>query len=109
MSSIKIITPGDDLAIVSDLYESGALANLSAATISACIQDGSGRRIIAPTAQSSATTGAAWATGRVVCAFSAALSVSLRVGSAWLEINVTRAGKRTTWPLIALDVQASAA
>lgn len=103
----QLVTIGDDIAIVQDLYEDGALVDVSAATISAAIQDGTGCPILPLTAQSSSASGAAWATGRVVCEFTAATSVALKRGSAWLQIVVTRSAKRTTWPLISLDVQAS--
>lgn len=106
MALPQIITPGDDIAIVEDLYEDGALVNLSTATIDATIQNGRGVAILARVSQSSGATGADWANGRVVCEFSATTSTSLSEGTAWLEIGVTRAGKRTTWPLIELEVQA---
>lgn len=106
MAQAQVITPGDDIAIVQDLYEDGVLVNLSAATIDAVLQDGCGHELIPRVAQSSATTGAAWATGRVVCSFTAAASGNLQRGTVYLEINVTRAGKRKTWPLIEIEVQA---
>lgn len=102
----QIITPGDDIAIVQDLYEDGALPDLSAATITAALQDGDGRALLPRTDQSSSASGAAWATGRVVCEFTAAVGLALSQGTVYLEINVTRSGKRTTWPLIEIEVQA---
>lgn len=102
----QVITRGDDIAITEDLYEDGSLVNLTGATVEAAIQDGNGRQLLPRTAQSSSASGAAWATGRVVCEFSSDESVVLCRGTAYLEINVTRSGKRTTWPLIELEVQA---
>lgn len=102
----QVITPGDDIAIVQDLYEDGELADLSGATITAALQDGDGRVLLPRTAQSSSASGAAWAEGRVVCEFTAASSLSLSQGTVYLEINVTRSAKRTTWPLIEIEVQA---
>jgi hypothetical protein len=108
MARQHVITPGDDLALVNDLYEDGALGNLSAATIRACIQDGTGNRIVDWASQSPSASGAAWATGRVVCEFSSANSLALCPSDAFLEIEVTRSGKVTTWPLIGYDVQQGA-
>jgi hypothetical protein len=108
MPQVQIITPGDDLALVQDLYENGLLVDVSAATINAAIQDSFGNILIASTSQSSSASGAAWATGRVVCEFTSAQSAVLSRGNAWLEIEVIRSAKRTTWPLIPLDVQATA-
>lgn len=105
MPQAPIVTPGDDIALAQDLYENGALVNVSSATINAAMQDSRGRQLIATTAQTSAASGAAWATGRVVVEFTAAQSIALQRGDAWLEIEVIRAGKKTTWPLFPLEVQ----
>jgi hypothetical protein len=102
------ITVGDDLALIVDLYENGVLVDVSAATIRAALQDGLGNVLIASTAQSSSASGASWSTGRVVCEFTAAQSSALRRGDAWLEVEVTRSGKKTTWPLIPFVVQQGA-
>lgn len=105
MPQPDIITVGDDLALMQDLYENGVLVDVSAASIKASMQDGFGRILIAATVQSAAAVGAAWATGRVVCEFPASVSTQLVRGDAWLEIEVTRAAKKTTWPLIPFEVQ----
>lgn len=105
MAQAPIVTPGDDIALVQDLYENGALVNLSSATIYAALQDSRGRQLIATTLQSSSSSGAAWTTGRVVVEFTAAQSIVLQRGDAWLEIEVTRSGKKTTWPLYEIEVQ----
>ena len=105
MSQSPIVTPGDDIAITRDLYENGILADLSSATIYAALQNARGRQYISSTLQSSSAAGAAWTTGRVVIEFSAAQSIVLRRGDAWLEIEVIRAGKKKTWPLFLIEVQ----
>ena len=105
MPQPPIITPGDDIALVQDLYENGVLVNVSGATIYAALQDSRGKQLVASTLQSSSASGAAWSTGRVVCEFSASATGSLQRGDAWLEIEVTRSGKKTTWPLFELEVQ----
>lgn len=105
MAQSPIVTPGDDIALVQDLYENGALVDVSAATIYAALQDSRGTQLVSSTLQSLSASGAAWATGRVVCEFPASKSTSLRRGDAWLEIEVIRAGKRTTWPLFEIEVQ----
>lgn len=106
MPQAQVITPGDDIAIVQDLYEDGALVNLTGATIEAVLQDGCGCELLPRATQSSGATGASWATGRVVCEFSAANGETLKRGTAYLEINVTRSGRRVTWPLIEVEIQA---
>ena len=105
MPQPPIITPGDDIALVQDLYENGILVNVSAATIYAALQDSRGNQLIASTLQSSSASGAAWSTGRVVCEFPASATGSLQRGDACLEIEITRSGKKTTWPLFELEVQ----
>lgn len=105
MAQCPIVTPGDDIALVQDLYENGVLVDVSSATIYAAIQDSRGTQYIASTLQSSSASGAAWATGRVVCEFPASATIALTRGDAWLEVEVTRAGKKTTWPLFQLEVQ----
>lgn len=105
MSQPPLVTPGDDIAITRDLYEDGILANLTGATIYAALQNARGRQYIASTLQSSSASGAAWATGRVVVEFTAAQSIALRRGDAWLEIEVIRGGKKKTWPLFHIEVQ----
>lgn len=105
MSQSPIVTPGDDIAITRDLYEDGVLVNLTGATINAALQNARGQQYIATTLQSSSTSGASWATGRVVVAFTAAQSIALNRGDAWLEIEVIRSGKKKTWPLFLIEVQ----
>lgn len=105
MSQPPIVTPGDDIAITRDLYENGILADLSSATIYAALQNGRGQQYITATLQSSSSVGASWSTGRVVIEFSAAQSIALRRGDAWLEIEVIRSGKKKTWPLFMVEVQ----
>ena len=105
MPAAQIVTPGDDIALVQDLYENGSLVDVSSATITAAIHDGNGCSIIARTAQSSSASGASWATGRIVCEFAASVTTALQIGTVFLEIAVTRSGKRTTWPLVELEVQ----
>lgn len=105
MSQSPIVTPGDDIAITRDLYESGILVNLTGATIYAALQNARGQQYIATTLQSSSASGAAWATGRVVAEFTSAQSIALNRGDAWLEIEVIRSGKKKTWPLFYIEVQ----
>jgi len=105
MAQSPIVTPGDDIALVQDLYENGVLVDVSSATIYAALQDSRGKQLVVSTLQSSSASGAAWATGRVVCEFSASVTIALQRGDAWLEIEVTRSGKKTTWPLFQIEVQ----
>ena len=100
-----LVTAGDDLAISLTLYENGVAAVFTGGTISAAIQDGRGRQIVVSTAQSSSATGAAWATGVVVCEFARATTTGLSPIDAWLEIEVIRSGKKKTWPLFPIEVQ----
>lgn len=105
MAQAPIVTNGDDIALVQDLYENGTLVDLSAATIYAAIQDSFGNQIIASRQQSSSASGAAWGAGRVVCEFPSSVTASLPRGDAWLEVEVTRSGKKTTWPLFSIEIQ----
>lgn len=105
MAQAPIVTNGDDIALVQDLYENGALVDLSSATIKAAIQDSFGSQLISSTVQSSSASGASWSTGRVVCEFPSTATTALQRGDAWLEIEVIRSGKKTTWPLFAIEIQ----
>ena len=105
MAADPIVTVGDDISLTRGMYEGGVLTNLSGATIVAAIQDGDGNILVGPVTQSSSATGASWTGGIVVCEFPAALTTGLPIGFVSLEIEVTRAGKKNTWPLIDLQVQ----
>jgi hypothetical protein len=101
-----IVTTGDDVLVTVTLYDNGAPVNVTAGSISACIQDGLGNQLVTSTAQSSGTAGASFSTGVVVCYFPASICGSLRRGDAWLEVQWTNgSGIKRTWPLIALEVQ----
>jgi len=101
-----IITASDDIVVTAYLSSGGSDVNCSASTIKAALQNGKGSTLIAGTAQSSATTGAAWATGVVVVVFPRTITAGLCVGDAYLEIEeTTSAGIRRTYPLVALEVQ----
>lgn len=98
-------TSGDDWRLGLTLWEAGLVKNVSAATaIQAALRTTAGDTAIAATAQSSATTGAAWGTGIVVAAFAAAATAVLPAGEYLLEIEVTLGGVRTTWPLVPVTV-----
>lgn len=99
-------TSGDDWRLGFTLWEAGSAKNVSAATaIQAALRTTSGETAIAATAQSAGTTGASWATGIVVAAFTASQTASLPAGDYQLEVEVTIGGVRTTWPLAAVSVQ----
>ena len=105
---LAVITTGDDLALALTLLENGVPANLSSATIKAAIQDGNGRLIVPVAVQSSSAAGASWSAGIVVCEFTAANAAGLQFGDVFLEIEVTRGVKKTTWPLEKYQVQRGA-
>ena len=103
---IPIITSGDDIQIKAILTTfDGAVADVSAATITAALQDTNGNQLIASTAQSSGTAGADWANGVVIVVFADTLTGSLEAGPAYLQIQVTISGTRTTWPLALVQIQ----
>lgn len=107
MPQDPLLTPGDNLSLIRTLYEDGVAASLTGATVFAAIQDKNGNAYISSTAQVSTATGADWPNGVLVCEFSQAQSLLLpRSGDCWLEIEVTRSGKKATWPLIRCELQA---
>ncbi len=99
-------TAGDDWAHAFTLWDNGAAKNVSAATdVSAAVQNMAGVSVISATACSSGAAGAAWATGVVVLPFTAAQTLALIRNQYRLEIQVTLAGAKTTWPLVPVEVQ----
>lgn len=100
------VSVGDDLNLGFTLWDDGAVKVLTGGTIKAAIQGLATNVIVAAVTQSSATTGASWGAGVVVIVIAAADMATVKPGEYRLEIEYTSsAGKRTTWPLIPLDVQ----
>lgn len=91
----------DDWDITVTLKKDGAAYDVSTATdISAAVVSDDGTNpttIIAATSMSAVATGADWANGVVVCEFAAA-NTDVSPQNAFLEIQVTLGGKKTTWP-----------
>ncbi len=102
--AIARVTAGDDWLIGFTLWDNGAVAVLTGATIAAAVRDRSGNAVIAAVTQSSATTGATWAGGVVIIAIPSASTDVLTGTEYFLEIQATMSGAKTTWPLIALAV-----
>lgn len=101
-----LVTAGDDITIpLPPLYENGAAAVLTGATIYAAIQDGCGGQLVAPALQSSSSAGADWPNGIVVAKFARATTGNLQPIDAWLEIQATRSGEVKTFELIPLRIQ----
>ena len=92
-----LVTVGDDFTIPAQLYQNGAKASLASATINALLLDSTGTVLIPSTAQSSAYTGANWATGYVIVVFPKALTAALPVGDAYVEYQVTVNGSLQTF------------
>lgn len=92
---------GDDWDISITLNKDGAAYDVSTATdISAAVVSDNGiapTTIIAAATQSSVATGADWANGVVVVEIPNA-STDVTPQNAYLEIQVTLGGKKTTWP-----------
>lgn len=101
-----MVSEGDDWCLGFTLWDNGAVKDVSGGTIKAAVQGLNGQVIIESVTQSSATTGAAWATGIVVIIIDADDTDTILPSEYRLEIEYTSAaGKRTTWPLIPIEVQ----
>ncbi len=102
---------GLDFQAPMDVYAQGSLSLLdlsSGYTITASLLSADGQTvIISDTAQASGTSGAAWATGRVVVVFPAASTLTafpLIGTTAKVGIQLTVGGKTYSLPLIPCDV-----
>lgn len=107
----KLFTGLDFVAPI-DVYTQGSLslADLSSGyTITASLLSADGlTELITDTSQSSATSGAAWATGRVVLVFAAASTPSAvaAIGTtAKIGVKVTTGGVTVGLPLMPVDVE----
>jgi len=100
---------GDDWDISITLKKDGVAFDVSAATeILGSVVDSDGTTvstIIGTVTADSGATGADWANGIVVLEFANANTASLDPQKGWVEIQVTIASKKTTWPRPSLDIK----
>ena len=91
----------DDWDVTVTLKKDGVAFDVSSATnISASVVDSDGtnpQTVVAAVTLDSGATGADWANGVVVAEFAAA-NTDVTPGNAFVEIQVTLSGKKTTWP-----------
>lgn len=99
-------TSGDDWSLLFQLWDGAAAKDVSGSTIKATLRNLAGDSVLAsPVSQSSASTGAAWASGLVAIVIPAATTSALDGTEYLLEIQVTSAaGLITTWPWVPIDV-----
>lgn len=98
-------TAGDDWVMGFTLWESGKPKDLTGASISVDVRTLGQMPIISAVSQSSASTGADWASGRVTVVIPSASTGSLFRNDYFLEIEVQLAGLTTTWPLIPVSCE----
>lgn len=107
--SRSIVFSGDEWAIPVVLTQEGVAVDVSSATeIKALISDGDGiapNILVAEVTLSISATGADWANGIVVAEFTAASTAALTTQPAYIEVQVTLLGKRTTWPRRGFDIR----
>jgi hypothetical protein len=100
---------GDDWDIAVTLKKDGSPFDVSTATaIEAAIvsTDDRGVEVLVPAVTlDSGATGADWANGVVVVEIPSASTGSLSSGAAYIEIQVTMGGKKSTWPRNKLTVK----
>lgn len=91
----------DDWDIAITLNKDGSPFDVSTATdISAAIVDSDGNNpqtVVAAVSLSAGATGADWANGVVVAEFAAA-NTDVTPQNAYIEVQVTLGGKKSTWP-----------
>jgi len=98
--SRPVITSSYDFAWTFQLVNRGAISSLAGATIQAAVVSMDHSTIlVAPLAQSSSVPGADWTTGSVTVQIPATSTTALdgMDGTAFLEISVLLAGKRTAY------------
>lgn len=93
------IVAGYDATITATLVdEVGAAVDLTGATVKAAVISADHTEVwIEPVTCSQAAAGASWATGVLVIEFTAAQTKPAPTGKALIEIQVTKAGKKTPW------------
>ena len=106
--SLSLFT-GDDWDIVVTLKKDGVAYDVSTATaIQAAVVSDDGTApttIVSAVTLDSGATGANWAKGVVIVEIPAATTASLTSQRAFVEIQVTIGGKKSTWPRQAVDVK----
>jgi hypothetical protein len=99
---------GDDWDILITLNRNGTPQDVSgASSIDASIvssDDDNVTTLIAAVSLNSGATGADWSNGVVLAEFPAA-STGVATGIAYVELQVTEGGKKTTWPRQAIIVK----
>lgn len=99
--SLEVFT-GDDWNIVVTLKRDGSPLDVSTATdIKAAVVDSDGsnpQTLVSAVTLSDSATGADWANGVVVVQVPELTTSPLSPASAYLEIQVTLDGDKTTWP-----------
>lgn len=93
------VTRNDDINLPVTLKRNGLVIDIDAATdVTAALTSREGPpNVYAQAAQSKSTTGADWSKSLVVIIFAAALTATLPHAGIRLEVQVTLAGKKTTW------------
>lgn len=93
------VTRNDDISLPVTLRRDGFTLDLTAATdiTAALTSRHGGPTSYVQAVQSSVTAGADWSKSLIVCVFTAANTDTLPHGGIRLEIQVTLAGKKTTW------------
>jgi len=106
--SLSLFT-GDDWDIVVTLKKDGVAFDVSTATaIQAAVVSDDGTApttIVSAVTLDSGATGASWATGVVVIEIPAATTGALTSQRAYVEIQVTLGGKKSTWPRQPIDIK----
>lgn len=100
---------GDDWELTITIRKNGVAFDASSGTINAAVVQVIGGRpttIIAATAQSEVATGADWANGVIIVEFASAATGTVNVyDNLFIELQVDKGGKKTTWPLQKITVQ----
>lgn len=100
---------GDDWVVSTTLMTDDQIEDVSSATsIDAAVvstDDDDSSLLVGPVSLSASEPGADWANGIVVAVFPSADTGIDRYGSAFIELQVTEGGYKTTWPRIKIRVK----